>query len=391
MTRSSGCDDLFSVIPETLKEEFEEEVAGRLTHVVTSLLGRVKGEMDEDTKQVSLGNPTRSGIEVRWRLEQLIRACLEEERRRDPKLATPDGRLASSSEYNATTIFSLSTVDVVDQVNVLLDQEESPHYQLRDYLHLHISCSNDGSSSSQRVSAKSRSKVAGWLAEIADHFSLKRQIVAVAMSYIDRFLSLHIQAASAARCSHTKYQLVALTCLSIATKNLEVSHLDIETLVLICQGYYCADEILEMEFIVLHALNWRLCSPTTLPIAYRVLAILTKIVSRVANGAKQKQLSRTLNSCLVKFTRLQLELAVADYSSSVLRKPSTVALASILNTMDLLGFNSKEKRAFSRELADMTGLDTDSMDIAEARLELIEIFDKHSENASSRDYDKRKR
>jgi len=271
------------------------------------------------------------------------------------------------------SLFHLSTSDLIDQTLVFLEQEDAPHYRRRNYLR---------SSSRSRVSAEARAKVARWLADIVDYFSLQRQTVAVAMCYVDIFLSLrHVKAASEARRSVTKLQLLALVCLSIATKSLEVAHLDVETLVHASQGCYCADEIREMEMIVLNALQWRLCAPTSLPIAHRVIALLAKVVPRLTYGANNHN---SLTSCLVEFTRLQIELAVTDYTSSVLRKPSTVALASILNSMDLLDFDNREKRAFSRAMTEMFDLDIHSMGVRESRQELNEVFDRQSEHVMSR-------
>jgi hypothetical protein len=271
------------------------------------------------------------------------------------------------------SLFHLSTGDLIDQTLALLGQENSPHYKCRDYLR---------NASRSGVSADARAKVARWLADIVDYFSLQRQTVAVAMSYVDIFLSLrNVTAASEARRSVTKFQLVALVCLSIATKSLEIAHLDIETLVSVSQDCYCADDIREMEMIVLNALQWRLCAPTSLPIAHRAIALLTKVVPRLACGVNNHN---TVTSCLVEFTRLQLELAVTDYTSSVLRKPSTVALASVLNSMELLDFDNREKRAFSRAMTVLTGLDIHSMDFVESRQELNEVFDRQSEVVMSR-------
>ena len=275
------------------------------------------------------------------------------------------------------SIFRLSTGDLIDQTVVLLEQEDSPHYKCRDYLRN----GSSSSSSRSRVSAEARAKVARWLADIVDYFSLQRQTVAMAMSYVDIFLSLRHEKASEARRSVTKFQLLALVCLSIATKSLEVAHLDVDTLVTASQGCYCADDIREMEIVVLNALQWRLCAPTTLPIAHRVIALLAKVVPRLTNEANKHN---SLTSCLLEFTRLQLELAVTDYTSSVLRKPSAVAVASILNSMDLLDFDNRERRAFSRATTDLTGLDIHSVDVVEARAELNEVFDKQSEDVMSR-------
>jgi hypothetical protein len=52
--------------------------------------------------------------------------------------------------------------------------------------------------------------------------------------------------------------------------------------------------------------------------------------------------------------------------------------------MDLLDFDNNERKIFRRAMADMTGLDLHSIDIADARDELNEVFDRQSESVVSR-------
>jgi hypothetical protein len=52
--------------------------------------------------------------------------------------------------------------------------------------------------------------------------------------------------------------------------------------------------------------------------------------------------------------------------------------------MDLLDFDNNERKIFRRAMADMTGLDLHSIDIADARDELNEVFDRQSESVMSR-------
>lgn len=108
------------VIPQKLKENFDEEVAESLPHVVVALLGKVKGETGEDTHQIGLASTTRSGIEVRWWIEELVRVGLAEGRRSGPAFAYPDGRLIASSEFNA--IFLKYLEEIQEQTNLIEDK-----------------------------------------------------------------------------------------------------------------------------------------------------------------------------------------------------------------------------------------------------------------------------
>eukprot|EP01082_Thalassiosira_pseudonana_P014813 g13376.t1 g13376 contig8:549345-549707(+) len=95
-----------------------------------------------------------------------------------------------------------------------------------------------------------------------------------------------------------------------------------------------------MEDEVLVALGWRLSDPTALGFANHAIALLGKVV--VCGSSRSKTSSRI--SSVVDFTRLQIELAICDYRTSVLHKPSTIALASVMNSMGLLDFTTAERR-----------------------------------------------
>ena len=108
------------IIPKKLKDDFDEDVAENLPHVVIALLGRVKGENGEDTHQIGLANVTSSGIEVRWWIEELVRVCGEEGRSGGPAFASSSGRLAASSEYNAMFLKYLE--DIQDSSGLIDDK-----------------------------------------------------------------------------------------------------------------------------------------------------------------------------------------------------------------------------------------------------------------------------
>jgi hypothetical protein len=107
-------------IPDDLKEEFDEDVAESLPHVVIALLGRVKSETGEDTHQIGVANTTRSGIEVRWWIEKLVEVSKREGRRSGPAFATPEGKLISSAEFNA--IFRRYLEEIQSETTLIEDK-----------------------------------------------------------------------------------------------------------------------------------------------------------------------------------------------------------------------------------------------------------------------------
>jgi hypothetical protein len=184
----------------------------------------------------------------------------------------------------------------------------------------------------------------------------------------------------------TVYQLIAISSLFLAAKQagnkLSSSSsslvIDAEVLARVSHGSYSAKEILDTENIILNALDWRLCAPTAQGFAHELIALLFKVLNNNGSGSGSRggRTSERADSSgssssrgdppanpdkqrlhsVVDFTRLQLELAVADYSASALGGTSAVALASVSNSMELLDFTRGEKRNFARLISDCTAL-----------------------------------
>ena len=91
------------VIPAGLNKStvLKEEDCLRLPHVTICLLGKFKGEMGVDHHLITVANETSSGLCPRWWIEKLLEVCENEGRFDGPAFATPDGQLASSTDYDA--------------------------------------------------------------------------------------------------------------------------------------------------------------------------------------------------------------------------------------------------------------------------------------------------
>jgi len=79
----------------------KEEDCLHLTHVTICLLGKFKGETGVDHHSITVANKTSSGLCPRWWIEKLLEVCEYEGRFDGPAFATPDGQLASSTDYDA--------------------------------------------------------------------------------------------------------------------------------------------------------------------------------------------------------------------------------------------------------------------------------------------------
>jgi len=331
------------------------------------------------------------------------------------------------------SLFRLSTVDISDRLNAMLEAERKPHYRCRDYLHHRSRSSISMASASERspsrstsseqqrrrrptvtptknlIAPASRGKIVQWLYDCVDYLEIERECVAVAMGYVDRFMSISIdddnndnnndnnnaRVVARAAANATVYQLVAISALFLAAKQSDVklTMIDAEVLARVSHGSYSANEILDMENTLLDALRWRVCRPTALGVAHHVIALLNKRSSSSRTGASPDDVDRRRRrtASVLDFTRLQIELSVSDYDASVLRRPSAVALASVLNSMELLDFTSRERRDLARALADWThpkywtgGMDPRSAEVDTTRAVLRRVFDRRSDDVVSR-------
>jgi len=112
-------------IPPTITHTsvISEEEAMKLPHVAVCLLGNFKGEGGINYHIINVANESMSGLQPRWWMEKLVSVAADEGRHTGPAFATPDGRLASSCDYDAIFREYLkkvqATTDLIpDDVNV---------------------------------------------------------------------------------------------------------------------------------------------------------------------------------------------------------------------------------------------------------------------------------
>ena len=127
--------------------------------------------------------------------------------------------------------------------------KESSIYKCIDYLPPQVQLDQPASNSSSTSSIGVindlwREKICEWCYQVVDHFEYNREIVAIAMSYLDRFL--------ATRTVNKKiFQLAAMTCLYLAIKLYETRTLHISSLIELSRGYFSPKHIHAMEESIL--------------------------------------------------------------------------------------------------------------------------------------------
>jgi hypothetical protein len=231
-----------------------------------------------------------------------------------------------------------SFADVLDILDCMSTTDDKS-YQCRDYLRRRSARKKkvQGPSSTllksnrmddqEVVDATCRWKMCEWSYRVCDHYDADREIVALAFSFLDRFLDR-------CSCDRNAFKLAAMTCLSMAAKlmtNNSEQHITISSLADLAQGEYETENLMEMETIILKTLDWKLNPPT-------VLAFVSRFHSLLPYD------DPVLTTAVYQRANFFAELVVYDYQF-VTEHRHLLAAACVLNAMEgLLDSHSNSSR-----------------------------------------------
>jgi len=231
---------------------------------------------------------------------------------------------------------------IADRIQILLSQESSSSYAVRNYLQGRCRPGQHNPSSSGPVDDTCRLKMVDWLYAIVDTCQLRRSAVPIAMTYVDRLLSnpLTYDQRSSALANilqdRNMYQLIVMTCLYTAVKLHEQQIISPELLSRLSLGRYSIQDIEAAELTVLTLLGWKVSGPTALDFVDHILAMNDDDDASSLSSMDESSASRDTIAILA---RMQAELSVAD--QSLVSVPySTVAVACIRNAMDEINYPS---------------------------------------------------
>jgi len=173
----------------------------------------------------------------------------------------------------------------------------------------------------KKVDAIYRGKLSNWCFQVADHCQIDHETVGIAISYLDRFLSTKL-GNPALQCRKT-FQLATMTSLYMAVKIFEHEVIEPSEFALISRGVCTEKDITDMEMNILFALGWRVQPPTALSFVRHFLALISSF----------HEIDELMLHNLYALSQLQINVSVNEYYF-VSVKPSTVAVASILNSAD---------------------------------------------------------
>ncbi|CAI8599295.1 unnamed protein product [Vicia faba] len=119
------------------------------------------------------------------------------------------------------------------------------------------------------ITTNMRGTLVDWLVEVADEYELLPETLHLAVSYIDRFLSIQ-------SVNRSKVQLIGVSAMLIASKYEEITPPKAVDFCQITDNTYALQEVLEMEALILKSLNYEMGSPNVTTFLKRVVAIVSE-------------------------------------------------------------------------------------------------------------------
>ena len=251
------------------------------------------------------------------------------------------------------------TSSIMDTIQAMHRQEASA-YHAGDYLNVH-------GPDQVAVNVDCRTKMAQWCYSVVDFCSFNRETVAIAMSNLDRFLMT--PAGFQVLQDTQAFQLAAMTSLYSATKIHEPEIMGVDLVSKLSRGQYTGDQIEAMEFTMLQALSWRVNPPTA-------LAFVRKFIELIPAGTLEESVAEAAYD----LSKFQSELAVGDYNLVPI-KASTVAYASIINSLEGLAVDSRIIESLAYTIAAALQIDISSQEIREVQNYLYQAISQQSGEA----------
>lgn len=197
-------------------------------------------------------------------------------------------------------------MEILDRLTVLRANEGSEFYKCCHYL----SSANRRSKAEVKVWRQWYIK---WMFNVADHFRLGREVVSYAAAYIDKFASEDHSILS----SKEEFTVLAITCMFMAVKiysTLEnASAISASNLVLLTEGKFTEEDILQMERRVLDVLQWKLYPPTSVCFLREYVQLLPFDIIVASNAAELSKF--ILEVSVTKYTYIKYPPSVRAYAA----------------------------------------------------------------------------
>jgi len=276
---------------------------------------------------------------------------------------------------------TLGMEDIIERLFVMRKQEEK-RYKCRDYLSddsiiEFTSQANNQNMLSRRDSRGSktarnngvdkfcREQIVEWSFRVVDYFHMNREVVAIATSYLDRFLANY-------DCDRRTFKLAATTALYLAIKLNDAHKTDMMNVLSdLSRGEFVLRDIVRMETFMIETLSWLLNPPTSSCFVGHILKLVPKSTC--------SSYARKLSALATFFT----ELSLCDYDFTT-TKPSTIAMAAVLNAIEILSltdFSFNHQDNFLQQVSVVLDIECDSHELVECKQKLWAVYGRSEESA----------
>jgi hypothetical protein len=243
----------------------------------------------------------------------------------------------TTTQVNGASRRTLKEENAMEELRVMLHQESIRYSNTFDYLSL-TTTHEDSLSNNERVSEGWRRKICEWSFEVVDHFGFDREVVSIALSFLDRVVALKTKP-SGEPMHRREFQLIAVTCLYLAIKlHGETDTFDgprrklkIHAFVELSRGLFTVETLEAKEREILEMLEWKVNPPTTV----RIVATLLRLLPEWTVYENVAAHSNTATA-IYEMARYLTELAVCVSTFSFKFNSSEIAYASILCAMEAL-------------------------------------------------------
>ncbi len=253
--------------------------------------------------------------------------------------------------------------DVLERWYNLLEQE-STAYKTTNYLTEPSPTATDkGDTFPDKKMVVCRSKLFGWMYNLVDKHSLDRELVAVAASYMDRYLSKQ----SPISRDHI-FQLVGMTSLYLAIKIYrdQGKCAGPGSFAGLSRGLFNEYDIIKMESSMLNSLEWRMHPPTVITFGRALLSMIPRNACSPFSRRSMFERIRYL---------LELSIAVPRLLG---KKQSDIAVGAFMEIMESNEHpnvsSTYHQDQFKHRLYILAGIDSNSDEVTICRNVLKKIY-----------------
>lgn len=306
-----------------------------------------------------------------------------------------------SFHFHESNSYNESQDEVRDQVLAMRRQEKTNYFIQTDYLSVATRWHKaSGKMENDMMSDTWRKKMCVWSYMVVDHFGFDREVVEISFSYLDRYLSV-LFAQTTIGCSEKNvntivdkmsFQLLAATSLYIAIKTHGISECDpskykhfhlVDTFAQLSRGIFTSENILFMERQILSALEWYLNPPTSVIFAANFLQLpnIKEVLESFFNKHLTSRIVVSLGEqsiccddpmrAVFEIAKFFTELSTGDYTLSTNTKPSCVAVASIINAIQVICKANIAHRILSQFLKSLPAIFGNTLSMGEEELSTI--------------------